>query len=264
MKKLALLAIAGLGLVFMAQTCVILGATVVTVDDTDRYSAEMKNETAADILNHKFAVGFIEGGQAVATETVDGCLRSLQSGESNFFTADSDLEDDEVDTAVSRLVGPLTFGQVAEGDISFSNLDATFNEDTELVRVTGRITNDGNDELNNVRVCAVVRNDDGAITMVQHDNNEYDGFQEDDTQDFSVDVNVTDDADDADTVDVWVDGHNEDDGDKPTEPQSDLDNEIDVCEPTSTSTPVTNTATATNTPTTTPTATNTPTLPNAC
>jgi hypothetical protein len=263
MKKLALLAIAGLGLVFMAQTCVILGATVVTVDDTVRYSAEMNNETAADILNHKFAVGFIEGGQAVATETVDGCLRSLQSGESNFFTADSDLESDEVDTAVSRLVGPLTFGQVAQGDISFSNIDATFNEDTELVRVTGRITNDGNDELNNVRVCAVVRNEDGAITMVQHDNNEYDGFQEDDTQDFSVDVNVTDDADDADTVDVWVDGHNEDDDDKPTEPQSDLDNDIEVCEPTSTSTPVTNTPTATNTPGT-PTATNTPVLPNAC
>jgi hypothetical protein len=262
MKKLALLAIAGLGLVFMAQTCVILGATVVTVDDTVRYSAEMKNETQADILNHKFAIGFIENGQAVATRTEDGCLRSLQSGASNFFTADSDRDTEDVDTAVSRLVGPLTFGQVAPGDVSFSAIDATFDEDDEQLVVNGRITNEENDDLENLRVCVVVRNDDGAVTIVDVDNNDYD-LNPDESVDFSVDVDVTDDEDDVATVDLWVDGTNADEDDDVTEPQSDLDNDVDVCTTPATSTPVTNTPTPSNTPIAgTPTATAT--LPNAC
>ena len=125
MKKLALLALAGISLIFIAATCVIKGATVTVIDGDVWYAAEMENETQADILNHKFAVGFIEGQSAVATKTVDGCLRSLQAGASDFFSANSTLDENDVDTAVSRLVGPLTFGEVVNGDIAFSNVVVT-------------------------------------------------------------------------------------------------------------------------------------------
>jgi hypothetical protein len=263
MKKIAFLAaLTAIGALLIAATCTIRGATVTVIDGNVWYSAEMEYDDGPNILNHKFAVGFIEGNTNPSTKTVDGCLRSLQSGASNFYSADSGLDEGDADTAVSRLVGPLTFGDVAEGDIVFDDVEATFNADDELVRVTGRLTNEGNDTLNNVRVCVVLRNDDDAITIVRVDNNDYDGFDEDDTQDFSVDVPATDDEDDAVEVDVWVDAHNDDDNDLPTEPQSELDVEVEVCDdPTATATPGTPTATATPG---TPTATNTPQLPDAC
>jgi hypothetical protein len=263
MKKVAFLAaLLGLGAIVIAATCTIRGATVTVIGNDVWYSAEMEYDDGPNLLNHKFAVGFIKGQNAAASKTVDGCLRSLQSGNSNFFAANSGLEDDEVDTAVSRLVGPLTFGDTVNGDVSFSAIDATFNEDDETLIVNGRITNDDGDDLENLRVCVVVRNDNGAITIVDVDNNDYD-LNPDDSADFSVDVDVTDDEDDVATVDLWVDGTNADEDDRVTDPQSDLDNDVDVCG-TATATPTaTNTPIATNTPGT-PTATATATLPNAC
>lgn len=260
MKKLAFLAMAVIGLSFMAATCVIKGATVTTIDDDVFYSAEMKNETSADILNHKFAVGFIEGSDAVATKTVDGCLRSLQSGNSNFFSANSGLAKNDVDTAVSRLVGPLTFGQVVNGDLSFSNVVVT--RDQEDLVVTGKITNDDNDDLEDVRVCAVVRSNNGDVTRAERDNDTYD-LKSDASANFSLSFKVPDDDNEVDTVDLWADATNKDKSGDVTEPQSDLDNNVDECDatntPTKTATGTPATSTPTNTATTVP-PTNTPTV----
>ena len=259
-KKLALLVLAIAGVLAMAQTCTILGATVVVITDEVWYSAEIKNDSNADILSHRMAVGFIEGSSLAASKTVDQggdadgtlCLRSLQSGESNFF-ANSELDENDVDTAVTRLVGPLTFGQVSSVDVRFSNIAITRND--ELMVVTGTIKNNDPDELDNVRVCAVVRNDDGDVTRVEVDDTEVDNLAEDDTENFEFDVTVPDDSNDVDKVDLYVDGINTDDDDKVTEAISDLDNNVDLCTaPTSTTTP----PTATNTPTAQPTSTGTP------
>ncbi len=247
MKKLALLALAGIGLIFIAATCVIKGATVTVIDGDVWYAAEMENETQADILNHRFAVGFIEGQSAVATKMVDGCLRSLQAGASDFFSASSGMGKSDVDTAVAQLAGPLTFGEVVNGDIAFSNIVVTRNG--KLLRVTGKITNNDNDDLDDARVCVVVRNADGDITVTKRDNDTYD-LNSDAAANFSVDVAVPDDSSDVRKVDLWADATNADEGDDVTAPESKLGNSVAACG-----------ATPTRTPTRTPTASPTPKVP---
>ncbi len=267
MKKLALLAMAAASIVFMAATCVIVGATVTEIDGDMHYAAEMQNETTANILNHKFAVGFINASNELATsKTVDGCLRSLQAGASDFFSADSNLSKTQVKTALTRLVGPLTFGTTTNGKLTFSNISITRNGD--LLRVTGRVTNTDVDDMLDVRVCLVVRNNADDVVVTQRDNNLLDilggAFAN-----FSVDVTVPDSTSTVKTVDIWADALNKDDSNQVTDPKSKLNNTVTVCSatntPTSTATGTpatatpTNTATITFTPTNTPTATNTPT-----
>ncbi len=264
-KKLALLVLAIAGVFAMAQTCTLLGATIVVIDDEVWYSAEIRNDTNADILNHSMAVGFIDGSSLAVSKTVDQdpeddgvvCLRSMQSGESNFFSANSELDDNDVTTAVSRLVGPITFGQVVPSDLTFSNIEVTRNGETLVI--TGRIKNNDNDTIDDLRVCVVVRNEDGDVTRVDVDNNEFDGVDEDETVEFTINTTVPDDTDDVDVVDLYADGVNADDDDKVIEPVEDLDNAVEEC-PDATNTP-TNTTTP-NTPTNTPTNTNTPTATN--
>ncbi len=256
MKKLAFLTMAAASIVFMAATCVIVGATVTEIDGDMHYAAEMQNETTANMLNHKFAVGFISASNELATsKTVDGCLRSLQAGASNFYSADSNLSKTQVKTALTRLVGPLTFGTTTNGKITFSNIVITRNGD--LLRVTGRITNTDVDDMLDVRACLVVRNTADDIVVTQRDNNLLDilggAFAN-----FSVDVTVPDSTSTVKTVDIWADALNKDDSNQVTEPKSKLNNTVSVCAATNTPTntpTATNTVVATNTPTNTPTAT---------
>jgi hypothetical protein len=266
MKKIAFLAaFAAIGVLLIAAKCTLKGVTVTEIDGEVWYSAEVEyTDNGPTILKHKFAVGFINDGALATSKTVDGCLRSLTNGRSNFFSANSGLADNKVDTAISRLVGPLTFGDVVNGEITFSLVDVT--RDNEQLIVNGRIKNTDNDDLENLRVCVVVRNSDGDITVVKVDNNNYD-LNSDETQDFSVEVTVPDDTSDVDKVDLWIDGTNADEGDDVTEPQGDDDHDVSVCgntatnTPTSTGTPATSTPTKTPVPTQTaggPTATNTP------
>ena len=261
MKKLLLLGLAIAALTSVAATCVIRNASVTSIGGDAHYAAEMDNETEADILNHRFRVAFIEDGQVVANVVVDGCLRSLQSGSSNFFSADSNEDEDNVDTAVSRLEGPFSFGEVANGNLTITDVEVT--RDGDLLRVTGTITNDDNDDLEDVRACAVVYNEDGQIIVVQRDNDSPD-LDEDQNYGFSIDVTVPDDADEVDHVSVWADALN---GNQPTQPEGSEDHDVDVCTtptatPTGTLTPATSTPTATNTSTAV-TPTNTP-IPDAC
>jgi hypothetical protein len=261
-KKLAFLTMAAASIVFMAATCVIVGATVTEIDGDMHYAAEMQNETTANILSHKFAVGFIDSSYGLATsKTVDGCLRSLQAGASDFFSADSTLSKSKVKTAVSRLVGPLTFGTTTNGKLTFSNIVITRNGDQ--LRVTGRVTNSDVDDMLDVRVCLVVRNNADDVVVTQRDNNLLD-ILNGAFANFSVDVTVPDSTSTTKTVDVWADALNKDDSNQVTDPKSKLDNTVTVCAatntPTNTATPITSTATPTNTATSTPTPTitNTP------
>jgi hypothetical protein len=256
---LPLLVLAGFGVMAMAQTCEILGATRVVIDDEVWYSAEVQNDTTAKILSHKMRVGFIDGSSLAAQKDVEPCLRSFQPGESNFFSANSGLDENDVDQALSRVIGPLTFGETVAADLTISNIEAT--RDNEDLVVSGRIENNDSDTLDDVRVCVVVRNQDGDVTRVEADNDEIDDLDENDEVNFSVDVSVPDDEDDVDEVDLWVDGINVDDDDQVTEPVSDLANNVVNCEDVSTATATT---TATATATTTPAPTATPDVDDAC
>lgn len=250
MKKLALLALAAIGLLSIAAAgeCVLLGVTVTEINGKMYYAAEIRNDTTANMLNHKFAVGFIDASNGLAaTKTVDGCLRSWQAGASDFFSANSNLGKTKVKTGLSRPVGPLTFGQVVNGDLTFTNIRATRNNETLVV--TGRVTNADNDDLEDVRVCVVVRNNDGDVTVTERDNDTFD-LNSNAAANFSITVDVPDDNSDVDEVDLWADATNKDESDDVTEPQSDLGTNVSEC------------AAATNTPTRTPTGTATPTATN--
>ena len=258
MKKWAILALGIAALASIAATCRITNISLTEVDDDMHFGAEMVNETEADILNHRYRVAFTDNSNGIAANVVvDGCLRSLQSGASDYFSADSNKSDSQVKAALARLEGPLTFGQVVNGDLVISNVSAVRNGETLVV--TGTVTNDDNDDLEDARVCIVVLNDSGNVVVVQRDNDNYD-LDAGAAANFSVTLTVPNDVDDVEHVHVLVDATNTDEDDRVTEPQSRENVNVHTATPTVTGTPPTSTptATATATHTATPTATPTP------
>jgi hypothetical protein len=267
MKKFAVLLFAVVGLAAFAGTCVIRAERVTDVDGDTFYGAEMLNDSGANILNHRFIVAFLDDdGNVLDTKTVDGCLRSLQNGAVNYFSAQSNEDPDDVEVGLSRLSGPLTFGEVSEGDLELSDIEVTRNGDQ--LTVTGTLTNNGNDEVFEAQVCVIVRDDSsgsGRVQRVQLDNNEYD-VAEDEDIDFSITTTVNEDEDLTDRIDVVADALDEDDN--PVEPVIEDDIDVEECPDAATSTPTsTGTTTPTNTavPTSTGTITAVPTsTPDPC
>lgn len=272
MKKLAVLILGIAGLTAFAGTCVVQNTKLTEIDGDKVLAGEIKNETDVDFLAHKILVAFLdEDNNLLQTKSVDGCLRSLQSGTSDFFAAASTEDPDDVEKTLQRLdFAGLKVGETVNGELNYSNIEITRNGETLVV--TGTITNDDADDLEDVRVCVVVKDEDGDILTVQRDNNTYD-LDSDADADFSITINVVDDEDEVATVDLWADAINVDEDDQVTTPQGDENKDVDVCDdptntPTSTNTPGPGTATATPvTPTATPTgtltATNTP-VDTAC
>lgn len=269
-KKLALLVLAVAGLASIAATCVFRNDATTDIGGDAVYGAEVRNETGANFLGHRFVVAFLNDDlEVMKVQTVEGCLRSLQANATNFFSADSGEDFDDVEVVLRRLAldSSLKVGTTVDGKMIISDQEATRNGD-ELV-VTGNIENDSGDDLEDVRVCVVVYNDDDDVQVVARDNNLYDLDDGDDVN-FSITLEVSDDDDDTHLVDIWADAINADEDDGVTKPQSKLGVAIEECDPAATNTPTpgagTDTATATNTPTATttpPTATNTP-VDSAC
>lgn len=266
MKKFVVLLFAVVGLSAFAGTCVIRAERVSDVDGDTFYGAEMLNDSGADILNHRFVVAFLDdNGNVLDTKTVNGCLRSLQNGSVNYFSAQSNEDPDDVEVGLSRLSGPLTFGEVSAGDLEIDIDEVTRNGDQ--LTVTGTLTNNGSDEVFEAQVCVIVRDDssgNGRVQRVQLDNNEYD-IDEDEDIEFSVTTTVSEDEDLTDRVDVVADAL--DDDDNPIEPVIEDDIDIEDCEDAAATATATNTVNPSPTPTATvdpsPTATATST-PDPC
>ena len=259
MKKLVLLVFALAGLSAFAATCVVRNVGETEIDGDLVYGAEMFNDTGVDILAHRFLVGFIdEDGEVINTKNGTQCVRTLQAGESNYYSADSGVDPDDVGAVLSRMVvdSGLRIGQALDNEITIENgVDAI--RDGDEITVTGTITNDGSDDLEDVRVCVVVFNESDDVVVVALDD-EVD-LDEDEDADFSVTVQVTDDDEDSEYVNVFVDAENADEDNALTAPVVEEDVEVEDCDepantatgtPTATSTPATGTATSTATPTT--------------
>ncbi|MEX0751214.1 MAG: FxLYD domain-containing protein [Dehalococcoidia bacterium] len=264
MKKLAVLVFVLAGLSAFAATCVIRNVGETEIDGDLVYGAEMRNETTLNMLNHRFLVGFIDDdGEVINTKNATQCSRTMQANASNYYSADSGVDPDDVDVVLSRMIidSGLKLGIALASDLEISNVVAV--RDGDDVRVTGTVKNDGNDDYEDVIVCIVIFNDqDDVVIVVLED--EFD-LDSDDSQSFSVTVGVTDDDDDSDRVLVVADAVNADENDQFTKPVSQAE-DVDACTA-NTATPTgTSTATATATNTSTPvtaTATKTP-NPAAC
>ncbi len=261
LKKLVVAAVFGLaGLAAFAGTCTVTHISLVETDGThDTFGGQIDNGSGVDILNHNFLVSFLDANNnLVETKTVPGCLRSLQDGTSDFFSATSTELSSGTNVGLARLAFDSAFkvGGVADGDVSLSAI--VVSRSSETLSITGTIKNNDSDTLVDPAVCIVVRDGDDNVLITGKDTSIAD-LDEDETDTFSVAITVPDDET-ADTVDVWVDGLDGSSTDAPIAPASDLNNAVSECVATSTATKTpTNTPTATGTivPTDTPAATNT-------
>jgi hypothetical protein len=257
MKKWLVLGLAVVGLASIAASCRLINISLTEVDGEAVFAGEFTNETGANFEDYRVRVAFVEDGDVIDEITTPGCPRTYQNGQSIFFSASSDEVDDIDDTAGLAVIpvnSTLKAGDPVAADLELSDVEATRADDD--LRVTGDITNDGNDDVDDARACVVVYDEDGNVVVVAIDNALLD-IDEDDTASFSVDVKVPDEVDLVDHVDVYVDALI--DG-NPTDYTVDDDVEVDECAD-ATATP-TGTPPATNTPV--PSATATPTDPNLC
>ena len=251
MKRLIPLAVLGIAaLAAFAATCTIQNEKLTLIGDSDTFAGELHNDSGVNILNHKIKVAFLnENGSVLETRTVNGCLRSLQDGGVNFFSVASSLDGDDTDIALARMANlseDTTFkvGDVEQGNLSFSSIVVTRAGTT--LTITGTLTNDDGDTLEDPAVCVVVYNEDGRVIIVGRDAGLEDlDPNENDT--FSVTLTVVDDSDEVASVDLWADGL---EGDTPIEPVSETDNDVTVSTPTPTGTPATPTDTPSPVPTT--------------
>lgn len=236
-KKLALLVLAGASLAAFAGTCVFRNDATTDVNGDAVYGSELRNETGVDFLGHKFVVAFLNDDLVVIeTQTVDGCLRSLQADASDFFSVDSNEDFDDVEVVLRRVAtdSTLKLGETVDGELTYDNIEA-IRDGNELV-VTGNVENTSGDDLEDVRVCAVVYNNTDDVSVVERDDTTFD-LDDGDDANFSITLEVGDDEDDSDFVDIWGDAINIDDGDDVTSPESDLGTQVEDCDaPTATPT----------------------------
>jgi hypothetical protein len=256
LKKLIAAAVFGLaGLMAFAGTCTITHISLVETDGThDTFGGQLDNNSGVDILQHNFVVSFLDGDlQVVETKVVDGCLRSVQDGETDFFSLTSTKASSNTLIGLARIAFDSDFkvGTVADGDVTISDISVL--RDGDELTVTGKIKNNDGDDLIDAAACIVVRDNDGNVLITGKD--DVGDINTDATKTFSVTITVPDD-DTADSVDVWVDGLDGSSSDDPIAPASDLDNSVVEGTPT----PTTATATPTST---TPTATATAVPPTA-
>lgn len=265
MKKLLAVGLLGaLGALFMAATCTVTNTRMTTIDGHDVFAGELQNDSGVNILNHKIRVAFLDSSNnLVETQTIDGCVRSLQNGESNYFSAKAAASDSTTASALSRMANlqedpAFKVGTVADSDIDITAL--SIRRDADTLRITGTVKNLADDKLYAPNVCAVVWDDAGNVVIVKLDTTLNDlAKNATDTFDISIDLtDVEDIADTIDSVDIAVDGLDGSSSGTPVKPLWDRDNSVTVCG-TPTNTPTKTPVPATNTPGNSPTPTDTPT-----
>jgi len=258
MRTLAAGIMAAVAVLATAATCVVTHESLTTIGEHDTFAGEMENDSGVDILNHRFRVAFLNAnGAVVETVTIEGCLRSMQDGGSDFFSVASRLPADTTRIGLGRMANiaedpGFKVGRVEDADIVVNNVTAV--RTGTILTVEGTITNEDDDELEDPVVCAVVWNDGNRVITTSKISNIAD-LAAGASADFTIVVSVPDDSKLVHEVDVWADGL--EDGD-PVEPSSLGDVVVTAVPPTSTATatatgtPPTATATATSTATATP------------
>ncbi len=257
MKKFIVMAMFGLaGLAAFAGTCVVTHISLVSTDGThDTFAGQLDNTSGVNILQHNFVIAFLDSGNnVVETKSVSGCLRSVQNGSTDFFSAVSNASASTVSTGLARIAFDSTFkvGTTSSQNTSITNITA--NRTNKTLSVKGKITNNDSATLIQPTVCVVVRTSAGNVLITGTDSSIND-LSDNEADTFSVSITIPADST-ADSVDVWVDGL--DSSDNPTTPDSVTGTDVKVCA--ATNTPVntrtaTNTGTVTSTPTSTVTAT---------
>jgi hypothetical protein len=257
-KKLIVAGFLLAGIIGFAGTCTVKNVSLTKIGSNDVFAGELANDSGVNILGHRYLVAFLDSnGSVLETKTVEGCLRSLQNGESDFFSAKSSQPSSQTTVGLARLAFDANFkvGTVDSGSATFSGVTVARKHDTDLV-VKGTVKNTDSTKLEAPTVCVVVYDNNDKVVLVAKDESLSD-LAKNATDTFDVEVTVPDSTSLVDHVDIYVDG--EHDG-VPVAPESKLNNNVTECNATSTptSTAGAGTATATNTALPSSTPTNTP------
>lgn len=257
MKRLLIAAVfAVAGLAAFAGTCTITHISLTTIGTHDTFAGQLDNNSGVDILQHNFVVAFLDANNnVVEVKTVSGCLRSIQNGKTDFFSAASSASASTTTTGLARLAFDSTFkvGTVVASDLTISNVNVRRDGDT--LRVSGTVKNNSSDTVANAVACIVVFNNAGNVVVTSRANVDDTSLAQNQTGNFDKSITVPDNAGTVDHVDIYVDGLDGDSNGTPVAPEASKGHNVNIC-----ATP-TNTATntATFTPTTTPSPTATPT-----
>ena len=217
MKKFIAAFFALAGLAAFAGTCVVTRMSFVPIDGSHAtFAGQVDNTSGVNILQHNVTVAFLDSNNnVVETQTVAGCLRSLQNGTSDFFSATSNYAASSTSSGLARIAYDGTFqvGTTTATNISITNVSAVRN--TTTLSVTGTTTNNSGATLISPNACLVVRTSAGNVltTGVASMPNINSGS----SQVFTGTIGVPNDSS-AYTVDVWVDAL--DASSNPTTPQS--------------------------------------------
>lgn len=259
-KYLAAALVVVAGVAAFAATCTVSKTSFTEINGKDTFAGQLTNDSGVDILAHRFRVAFIDdNNNLVEVTTVDGCLRSLQNGQSDFFSVRANAPSATTKYGISRLANlaedpAFKVGAVAQGNVSITAITATRVGMTLIV--TGTITNNDSDTLTDPAACVVVRDVDGNVVIVGKDS--ISNLANTGSGAFSVTLTVPDSVTSIDRVDVYVDGLDGNSNAAPIAPESVVNTGITELTPTVTGTPATSTPTNTATNTATPTATPTP------
>ncbi len=258
MKRLVVLGLAIAALAGFAGTCTITNTSLTSFNGHKTFGGVLTNNSGANLLQHDIRVAFFNSSnQLVETKVVTGCLRSLQNGSSNFFSAQTSADGSNVTAAIPALAfdSNLKAGTTVAGNLTISNQQAS--RSGTALHVTGTIKNLDTTTLTSPQACAVVYNSSNAVVVVGTAT--IGDLAQNASGSFAIDITVPDDTSAVSKVDVWVDGL---EGGLPVTPRSATGLSVPTtptptatstaCAPTCTPTP-TSTATATSTATPTPT-----------
>jgi hypothetical protein len=246
MKRLLVLALAITGI--LAAGCIVRFGTF--NDDTNHFVGLASNLSTVDVVAASVQVDFLNSsGTVVYTRNVSPCTRTLQKHMDSPVEATAPSSINAKTT--KETVRPLTFGHktVADLDVDEDDIEITATDDEVHIEGTVDV---GDDDLDDVHVCAALFDDDGDVIAVGDDNTSPSDIDSDDSGTFDVTIDTSDiDIDDIDEFELWVDAvtHSPSDVTAPVVVGPD-----DFDDFTATPTP-----TGTPTPTSTPTPTATPT-----
>jgi hypothetical protein len=210
-KKFLVAAIFGLaGLAAFAGTCTITHMSIVQTDGSHMtIGGQVDNNSGANILQHNVLVAFLDSGMnLVETQSVPGCLNSVQNGQSDFFSATSTHAASSITSSVglARIAFDSTFrvGTTSSQNVTISNVTANRTTTTTpaTLTVTGKVTNNSG-TLYSPGVCTVVRTSAGNVLIAGRTS--LSQMSSGNSQTFTDTFTVPNDTT-AWSVDVWVDG----------------------------------------------------------
>lgn len=182
--------------------CVVGHTTLTPIGNSDVFAGDVQNLTKSPILAHNITVEFLDAqGNVVETQSVAGCLRSLQPGATDFFEAKSTTVPSAISDARAKVAvdASIKLGAIGAAVFNISNVQATLSGTN--VTVNGNLKNTTGTALTSPKVCVVLRSSSNGVVRVGSQT--LSQISSNGSKTFSVQIAAPPTS--ADHVDVWAD-----------------------------------------------------------